>query len=129
MTSEPLRTLADYVPWLRESDERWRLRIVLHDFGLQWQSTPPDMRRAMVDDEPGAIEPRWDAFLAAYVEHVCYHGGIEAPAWVFQSRRYLDCFWYPATDLPTLRVEAVVHAPAAFEAHGVLLSDREVTVV
>ena len=54
---------------------------------------------------------------------------LDTPAWVFHEDRYLPYFWYPATSSPTLRVEAVVHSPAAFEAHGVLLADRELLVV
>jgi hypothetical protein len=126
---QPLHTLADYVPWLRSADDSFRLRILLHDFGLLWQDTPPSSQRAVVDHEPPPIEPRWDAFLAALVEHLCYHAKIDPPSWVFEPYRYLDHFWYPANDLPTLRVEAVVHSPAAFEVHGVLLSARELVVV
>jgi hypothetical protein len=58
-----------------------------------------------------------------------WHDRLEPPSWVFNADRYLDSFWYPATSLPTLRVEAVVHAPAAFEVRGVLVSDRELAVV
>jgi hypothetical protein len=129
--SEPhgLHELADYVDVLAESDEEWRLRIVLHDFGLLWQDTAVERRTQLFQTEPRSIDPRWDAFLAAYVEHRCWHDDIEPPSWVFQDSRYLTYFWYPATSSPTLRVEAVVHSPAAFEAHGVLLADRELVVV
>jgi hypothetical protein len=129
--SEPHRldTLADYVGVLAESDEEWRLRIVLHDFGLLWEDTAVEQRAELVRDEPRSFDPRWDAFLAAFVEHRCWHDDIEPPSWVFADDRYLPYFWYPATSSPTLRVGAVVHSPAAFEAHGVLLADRELVVV
>ncbi len=91
--------------------------------------TPAQTRADLIDDTPGHIDARWDAFLAAYVEHLCWHDGVDPPAWVFDDDRYLNEFWYPATSSPTLRVEAVVHSPAAFEVRGVLMSDRELTVV
>lgn len=106
-----------------------RLRIVLHEFGLVWNDTPLADRLGLVADEPASVEPRWDAFLAAYVEHRCLHDGITPPAWVFDGVRYLDRFWFPGPDLDFMHVEAIVHSPAAFEARRVFLPARELIVV
>lgn len=124
-----MKTLASYVPWLRDADDEWRLRIVLHDFGLLWQQTDRHQRLSLVADEPEPLGARWDAFLAAWVEHNCLHDELQAPDWVFGDSRYLESFWYPGRDLPALRAEAIVHSPAAFEVRGVLLAARELTVV
>ena len=124
-------TLADYVPRLREADDDiWRMRIVCHEFGLRWEDTPLHQRLESVQAEPDQISPPWDAFLAAYVEHRCYHDGLTAPAWVFAQRRYLDGYWFPfPPEWKAFREEAIVHAPAAFEAHGTLIAERDLTVV
>jgi len=122
-------TLASYVPWLREADDEWRLRIVLHDFGLVWHDSHTVGRAKLVKAEPATVDQRWDAFLAAYVEHHCWHEGIAAPTWVFDDSRYLTGFWFPGPDLANFRSESIVHSPAAFEAHGVLLAARELVVV
>jgi len=103
--------------------------VVLHDFGQVWEDTPRAELLSLVLDEPAPINEEWNAFLGAYVEHLCWHARIDAPSWVFGQDRYLDYFWYPAINSPTLRVEATVHAPAAFEAHGVLIPARELVVV
>ena len=123
------RLLRDFASRLRGCDDEMRLRIVLHEFGLVWEDTPPVARLRLVADEPGPIDRRWDAFLAAYVEHRCMHDGIVAPEWVFDEARYLDEFWFPGPDLDFFRVEAIVHSPAAFEAHRVFLPARELLVV
>lgn len=125
-----LRPLASYAPDLAEGDDTWRLRLLLHEFGLTWQAASTAERPRLIEAEPAPVDPRWDAFLAAYAEHLAYHAGVQPPAWVFEPERYLDQFWFPVTaDLPALRVEALVHAPAHFEAHGVLLARRELQVV
>lgn len=122
-------SLAGYVPLLRKLDDEWRLRTVLHEFGMIWLDTPLEERCELIDESPDHIDDHWDAFLAAYVEHLCWNDSVDPPEWVFDDDRYLNSFWYPATTSPTLRVEAVVHSPAAFEVRGVLMSDRELTVV
>lgn len=124
-------TLAEYVPRLRAAgDDILRLRIVLHEFGLLWEATNLDERLRLVEAAPDPISPPWDAFLAAYVEYRCYHEGLVAPDWVFAHDRYLDGFWFPfPAEWKDYRVEAIVHAPAAFEAHGTLVAERELVVV
>lgn len=124
-------SMAEYVPRLREAgNDIWRMRIVLHEFGLRWEDTPTCERLGLVEAEPEPISPPWDAFLAAYVEHRCYHDGLLAPAWVFAEGRYLEGFWFPfPAEWKAFRLEARVHAPAAFEAHGTLVAERDLLVV
>ena len=122
--------LTDYVPRIQEADDDiWRMRIICHEFGLRWEDTPLDKRLGLVSAEPDPISPPWDAFVAAYVEHRCYHDGLRAPGWVYDQRRYLDGFWFPfPPEWKAFRVEAMVHAPAAFEAHGTLVAERDLVV-
>ena len=121
--------LCDYVDELRDAKDSWRLRVVLHDFGHVWAQASVDVRPRLIADRPDSTgNRRWDAFLAAYAEHLAYHARVDAPEWVFEDERYLSSWWIPLGELDTLRVEAIVHAPAAFEAHGILIARRELEV-
>lgn len=121
--------LARYVPTLRVSDDDFRLRIVLHDFGMVFQHASERERVFLVAEEPELFDPRWDAFLAAYTEHLCYHAGIPAPAWVFTAQRHLSRFWFPGKRFPRERAATILTTPAAFEVHGIWFPERELEVV
>lgn len=122
--------LANYVAALREeSDEAWRARIVLHDFGMVWQHAVAAERELLVATEPELFDPPWDAFLAAYVEYLCYHAELPAPEWVFGPERYLAEFWFPGPRFPRERAATILTTPAAFEAHGIWFPARELEVV
>ena len=122
-------TLDRYVPVLRESDDDFRLRIVLHDFGMVFQHASSEDRRLLVAGEPELFDPRWDAFLAAYTEHLCYHAGIPTPDWVFATERHLQSFWYAGRRFPRERAATILTTPAAFEAHGIWFPAWELEVV
>lgn len=123
------RTLAECAVALRELDDEWRLRVLLHEFGLTWNDAPIERRLELVAEEPVMVDDRWDALLAAYAEHLCWHAGLPAPHWALDEGRVLAKPWFVAGWSPTLKVEAIVHSPASFEARGVLISDRELAVV
>lgn len=122
-------TLARYVPALRDSDEDFRLRLVLHDFGMVFQHATTAERIVLLAEEPELFDARWDAFLAAYAEHLAYHAGLAAPSWVRDPRRYLREFWFPARRFPRERDATIRTTPRAFEAHGIWFPERELQVV
>ena len=70
--------------------------MILHDFGLVWADADNDERAVLAAEEPEPFDPRWDAFLAAYVEYLCRRDGIEAPEWTRRPGRYLERMWWPA---------------------------------
>lgn len=121
--------LARYVPALRASDDDFRLRIVLHDFGMVFQHAGERERAFLVAEEPERFDVRWDAFLAAYAEHLCYHNGIPAPGWVFAAERHLGRFWFAGKRFPRERAATILTTPAAFEVHGIWFPERELEVV
>lgn len=125
------RTLASYAQELDPADDRWNLRLLLHEFGLVWQHAARSERAPLIADEPARTgNKRWDAFLAAYAEHLAYHSDLPSPHWARDESRYLRTVWFPLTaDIPTLRVEAYVHCPAHFDSHGVMIARRELRVV
>ena len=74
-------------------------------------------------EEPERFDPRWDAFLAAYIEHFCGRGGLEAPGWTGEQGRYLEKMWWSADYFDFERGRVVVTTPPAFESHGVWIAD------
>lgn len=121
--------LACYVPALRDYDDDFRLRVILHDFGLVWQNASPTERIVLVAEEPELFDQRWDAFLGAYVEHLCYHAGLDAPDWVHDASRYLTRMWWPGDPFEFERGSIILKTPAAFEVHGIWIDERELEVV
>ncbi len=128
-STRPPNALADYVPALRASDDEFRLRLLLHDFGLVWQEAGPHERAALIADEPELFDPRWDAFLAAYAEHLARSAAITPPSWTSSKRRILPDFWYAGGCYAFDRVRTVVTTPGAFEEHGVWFPRSELAVV
>lgn len=126
---QPPNALWRYVPALRAEGDEWRLRLVLHDFGLVWEDTTVERRSALVGREPGRIDARWDAFLAAYAEHRCICDGIDPPAWALRPERHLPTFWYAGGCHDYDRVRTIVTTPVTFEAHGIWFPREELAVV
>lgn len=102
---------------------RWRLIAeFLEDY--RWESE--DSRSVLMEDEPpGTGDERWDVFLAALAEHLAARDGRGAPAWA-ESRR-LRQLWFPF-NTRAARVDALVHAPAAFRRRGVYVAPEELEV-
>ena len=102
---------------------RWRLIAeFLEDF--RWE--PPDTRFALLEVEPPATgDERWDVFLAALAEHLAAKDGHGAPPWV--ESRSLQQLWFPF-NTRAARVDAIVHAPAAFRRRGVYVAAHELDV-
>lgn len=65
------------------------------------------------------------AHLAALAEHLAARDGKAAPAWT--EHRSLRQFWFPF-NTRAARVDAVVHAPAAFRKRGVYVAARNLEV-
>jgi hypothetical protein len=64
-------------------------------------------------------------FLAALAEHLAARDGRAAPSWA--ESRSLRRFWFPF-NTRAARVDAVVHAPAAFRRRGVYVAAQELEV-
>ncbi len=106
-----------------EDTRRWRLVAeFLEEY--RWESV--ETRFALLNSEPVPTgDEHWDVFLAALAEHLAAKGGRGAPPWV--ETRSLRRFWFPF-NTRAARVDAVVHAPAAFRRRGVYVSAQELNV-
>ena len=121
---QPL-TLARLGVLLSDADESLRWRLIA-EFLEEYRWEPPDGRPAMLAAEPaGTGDERWDVFLAALAEHLAARDGRGAPAWV--ELRSLRQFWFPF-NTRAARVDALVHAPAAFRRRGVYVAAQELEV-
>ena len=121
--------VAAYVPTLRTCDEIMCLRVMLHGFGLVWEDAPLDDRFVLVAEEPELFDSNWDAFLAAYVEHLCEQDGIKPPAWVHNDDRFLAEFWFAGGCFPFDYERTITTTPTAFRAHGIWIPEEELLVV
>lgn len=106
-----------------EEPLRWRL---IAEFLEEYRWEPAATRDGLLMVEPArTTDERWDVFLAALAEHLSARDGRAAPAWA--ELRSLRCFWFPFNSRAA-RVDAVVHAPAAFRRRGVYIAAQELEV-
>ncbi|MFI1195773.1 hypothetical protein ACH4T9_21315 [Micromonospora sp. NPDC020750] len=103
--------------------ERWRY---VAEFLEEYRWEPVETRVGLLDSEPALTgDEHWDVFLAALAEHVAAKDGRGAPSWV--ETRSLRRFWFPF-NTRAARVDAMVHAPAAFRRRGVYVAAQELNV-
>jgi len=118
-------TLADLARLLAcaSRSDRWCL---VAEFLEEFRWEPTESRKELLAAEPPSTgDERWDVLLAALAEHLAARDGRGAPAW--SEPRRLRPFWFPF-NTPAARVDAVVHAPAAFRRRGVFVSAHELEV-
>lgn len=107
------------------ADDRRRWRLVA-EFLEDYRWEPPQTRAALLEGEPALTgDEHWDVFLAALAEHVSARDGRVAPSWT--ERRSLRRLWFPF-NTRAARVDALVHAPAAFRRRGVYVAPQELEV-
>jgi hypothetical protein len=70
--------------------------------------------------EPVHVEPRFDSYLAAVVEHISAARDVEAPAWVLDPSRFLHQFWWPHGNA-AFEASCLVQSPAAFRRRGIFI--------
>jgi hypothetical protein len=102
---------------------RWRL---VAEFLEDYRHEAAGTRLSLLDEEPcGTGDVRWDVFLAGLAEYLAEIDGRAAPPWADQ--RSLQQFWFPF-NTRAARVDALVHAPAAFRRRGVYVAPEELKV-
>jgi len=118
-------TLADLAGLLTGTGESQRWRLVA-EFLEEYRWEPALARPGLLASEPdGTGDEHWDVFLAALAEHLSARDGRAAPPWA--ASRSLRRFWFPF-NTRAARVDAVVHAPAAFRRRGVYVAAQELEV-
>ena len=114
-------TLADLSAALcAPADEATRQRL-LQEFLEEYRWGPAACRAELIAVRPCPTgDPRYDAYLGALDEHLAYHECLPMPSWAEEPDRFLDMWWFPVS-LPSVRVDAIVHSPAAFRRRGIFI--------
>ena len=121
---QPL-TLAALSALLVAADESQRWRLIA-EFLEEYRWEPADVRPGLLVEEPPSTgDDHWNVFLAALAEHLAARDGRGAPTWV--ESRSLRRFWFPF-NTRAARVDALVHAPAAFRRRGIYVAAQELEV-
>ena len=77
----------------------------------------------MVSASPDTTgDVRYDALVAALVEHVCVRWALPVPAWVEDPDRFLGTWWF-VSGLRSLHALALVQSPISFARRGVFILD------
>ena len=118
----PLRAYTDAI------EDGWTeaelLRAILHDLPRRFHALSRPAQAKVLAGAPPLTGRRWDALLAATVEHIAALHGHASPAWVDEPARFLAETWV-VTDIPTIRMDAIAFSPAAFIRHGALPDPRD----
>ena len=108
---------------LRKGDERRAWRLLLQQLD-DFRGSSSAGRAWMVADEPPLTDDRrYDAAIAALVEHLCARSSTAIPPWTSQPCRAVEPWWFPA-DLPALEPAALRDSPISFKRHGVFVTAR-----
>jgi hypothetical protein len=106
-----------------DDNHRWRLIAeFLEEYRWEEVGTRWDL---LAEEPPASADEHWDVFLAALAEHLAARDGRGAPSWV--DARSLRRLWFPF-NTKAARVDAIVHAPAAFRRRGVFVAAQELEV-
>ena len=106
--------------WPDADNYRW----IVHDLPRQFHARSPEEQRETLRERVPLTHTRWDALLAAMVEHVANVHGHPVPAWVEEPERFLDRTWVVAKT-PVIRLNSLMYAPAAFLRHGAIPDPRD----
>jgi len=98
--------------------EPWRSAV--RDFLDGFALAAPEMRQALLVEEPLAFDEVGDVYLAALAEHLALHSDLVRPDWTVNPRRFLPRMWF-ASDAPGLRATAIQQSPAAFRRRGLFI--------
>lgn len=127
-TARPVyEAAADIAAALRRGDESaaYREFIQLSD---DLAREPGALRAALTALEPVPVDVRYDALLAAVVEHYLAAARLPVPAWAHEPGRVLAEPWF-VDDLPALRKKTAADTPKAFARHNVFLAASELASV
>lgn len=104
---------------LRNDREAWRWLLQLTD---DFRGSALSGRLFLVGKAPAPTgDNRYDAVLAALVEHLCVEAGVGIPPWTWEPFRFAEPWWFVA-GLPALEALAFRDSPICFKIHGVFVT-------
>ncbi|MDE0102691.1 MAG: hypothetical protein OXN89_09940 [Bryobacterales bacterium] len=108
-------------------DEMDRYGALMHQLPRQFHALSAAEQAEVLLDRPPLTGTRWDAFLAAVVEHVARLHGHQVPAWVNEPARFLGIPWVISTNR-VAAADSVLYAPGAFIRHSVFPDPADLDV-
>ena len=105
-------------------DDMDRYGALMHQLPRQFHSLTGADQAAALLDPPPLTGTRWDALLAAVVEHVARLHDHPVPDWVNEPARFLDIPWVISTNR-VIAADSVLYAPGAFIRHSVFPDPRD----
>lgn len=100
-------------------DDMDRYCALMHQLPRQFHGLSGAEQATALLDRPPLTATRWDALLAAVVEHIARLHGHAVPDWVNEPERFLDIPWVISTNR-VIAADSVLYAPGAFIRHGAL---------
>ncbi len=99
-------------------------RAIVHQVPRLFHSLDHQEQSEALHERPVLTGTRWDALLAATVEHLAELHGHAAPAWTSECERFLDVPWVVSRN-PLIRLQSIAFAPPAFIRHSALPDPRD----
>ena len=99
-------------------------RMIVHGLPREFHALSAAEQRAALAKRVPLTRTKWDALIAAMVEHVAWLHGHAPPAWVDEPERFLDSTWV-LSPIREIRMESLLFAPAAFLRHGAIPDPRD----
>ena len=96
-----------------------RYAVLMHQLPRRFHELGREEQFAALAESPPPTNTRWDALLAAVVEHVARLHGQPLPTWLDEPARFLDPPWVISRN-PAIAADSVHYAPPAFQRHGAL---------
>lgn len=96
-----------------------RYRLLIHQLPRRFHNASRERQAAALLAPPTLTGTRWDALLAAVVEHLAWLHDHPIPAWINEPERFLQTPWVIPRNAVTA-ADAVLYAPGAFIRHGAL---------
>lgn len=111
------RILAGENPWVAFGDflDDWRRS----DYEDRLELVAQPLEKASTLDEE-----RWAALLAGAIEQLCIQEGHSVPAWIKESRYYLQEPWYPSARKEEFRRLVAEVTPEVFKQRKVFVTDK-----
>ena len=97
-------------------------RLIVRQLQRSFHSGTEADRRAMLGNRPHLTNTKWDAAMAATMEHVARVHGYEPPAWVNEPERFLS---KPVKLTGFVTDTDLAWQPAAFLRRGVSIDSRD----
>ena len=118
-------TLSAYIEGIRRKwPERDIQRNIVCGLPRGFHGRSAAEQRAALAERVPLTHTKWDALLAAMVEHLARLHDHPVPAWVEEPERFLDSTWV-LSPIPIIRLNSLMFAPGAFLRHGAIPDPRD----